>query len=128
VSLPPPQSPSTGRGKLLCSGYGSDCVSFFLRGAKWHSCLSHPSTGRGRSLRSGVFSAVRYFDRYLLQFGPVSNHDHTSDYASHHVSSQVVKPIYSRLNYQEFLYNSIVDTFDSLKMWDMSHIFPATKN
>ena len=81
---------------------------------------------------SGVFSAVRYFDRYLLQLGPVSNHDHTSDhasnYASRHASSQVVKPIYSRLNYQEFLYNSIVDTFDSLKMWDMSHIFPATKN
>ena len=73
-----------------------------------------------KSRCSGVFSAVRYFDRYLLQFGPVSNHDHTSD--------QVVKPVYNRLNYQEFLYNSIVNTFDSLKMWDMSYIFPATKN
>ena len=44
---------------------------------------------------------------------------HASDYAS----SQVVKPIYNRLNYQEFLYNSIADTFDFSKMWDMSHFF-----
>ena len=34
-----------------------------------------------------------------------------------------MKPVYNRLNYQEFIYNSIADTFDFLKMWDMSHFF-----
>jgi len=41
VFLPPPQSPSAGRGRSRRSGRVSGGVSF-LRGAKWHSCFSHP--------------------------------------------------------------------------------------
>ena len=64
------------------------------------------------------------FSTQLAMRSSSENKPHTHSCASF----QVVKPIYSRLNYQEFLYNSIVNTFDSLKMWDMSYIFPATKN
>ena len=68
-------------------------------------------SGIPRILRAYGEDCFKFTDNFIRITLPISAHDH----ASHHTSFQAVKPVYSRLNYQEFLYSSIVDTFDSSK-------------
>ena len=66
-------------------------------------------SGIPRILRAYGEDCFKFTDNFIRITLTISAHDHASDhasdYASHHASFQVVKPIYSRLNYQEFLYS-----------------------
>ena len=85
-------------------------------------------SGIPRILRAYGEDCFKFTDNFIRITLPISAHDHASDHASHHTSFQAVKPVYSRLNYQEFLYSSIVDTFDSSKNVGHISLSPATKN
>ena len=73
-------------------------------------------SGIPRILRAYGEDCFKFTDNFIRTTLPISAHDHASDHASHHTSFQAVKPVYCRLNYQEFLYNSIADTFNFSKM------------
>ena len=82
-------------------------------------------SGIPRILRAYGEDCFKFTDNFIRITLPISAHDHTSDHASHHTSFQAVKSVYSRLNYQEFLYSSIVDTFDSSKNVGHISLFPC---